>query len=162
MYINIGTENNVFVLDAKPAFAAATAACFAKIPIAHIHGGERSEGAYDESIRHAITKFSHLHFVSNKDSLQRVIRLGELKKSVFNVGCPRIDLVKKSLNQKLNKSINKQTLLDNYTKFLCIISPIIPHFSSECLEDLKLKPFQKWPEVDRNLIQIRDQCQGYW
>ncbi|MDC0054539.1 leucine--tRNA ligase [Candidatus Pelagibacter sp.] len=56
-------------------------------------------------------------------------------------------------NQKLNKSINKKTLLDNYTKFLCIISPIIPHFSSECLEDLKLKPFQKWPEVDKNLIQ---------
>ena len=69
-------------------------------------GGEIT-GTIDESVRHAITKLSHLHFVSNKDSLQRVIRLGELKKNVFNVGCPRIDLVKKSLNQKLNKKLQK-------------------------------------------------------
>jgi len=55
-------------------------------------------------------------------------------------------------NQKLNSSIKKKSLLDNYTKFLTIISPIIPHFSSECLADLKLKSFQKWPEVDKNLI----------
>jgi len=55
-------------------------------------------------------------------------------------------------NQKLNSSIEKKSLLDNYSKFLTIISPIIPHFSSECLDDLKLKSFQKWPEVDKNLI----------
>ena len=56
-------------------------------------------------------------------------------------------------NQKLNSNIEKKSLLDNYTKFLTVISPIIPHFSSECLDDLKLKSFQKWPEVDKNLIQ---------
>ena len=55
-------------------------------------------------------------------------------------------------NSKLNASINKKTLLGNYVKFLSIISPIIPHFASECLADLKLNPFQKWPEVDKNLI----------
>ncbi len=55
-------------------------------------------------------------------------------------------------NNKLNSSINKKTLLGNYVKFLSIISPIIPHFASECLEDIKLNPFQKWPEVDKNLI----------
>ena len=55
-------------------------------------------------------------------------------------------------NQKLNEDINKKNLLNNYKKFLSIISPIIPHFASECLEDLKLNPFQKWPEVDKNLI----------
>jgi len=55
-------------------------------------------------------------------------------------------------NQKLNNSVNRNTLLDSYTKFLSIISPVIPHFASECLADLKLNPFQKWPEVDRNLI----------
>ena len=42
--------------------------------------------------------------------------------------------------------------MDNYTKYLTVISPIIPHFSSECLNDLKLNSFQKWPEVDKNLI----------
>jgi len=55
-------------------------------------------------------------------------------------------------NNKLNTSIDKKTLFENYSKFLSIISPIIPHFASECLEDLKLNPFQKWPEVDKNLI----------
>ena len=55
-------------------------------------------------------------------------------------------------NAKLSTSINKKTLLENYVKFLSIISPIIPHFASECLADLKLNPFPKWPEVDKNLI----------
>tara|TARA_Y100000590_G_scaffold388468_1_gene462837 strand:- start:4593 stop:7130 length:2538 start_codon:yes stop_codon:yes gene_type:complete len=54
--------------------------------------------------------------------------------------------------QKLNVSINKKTLLDNYIKFLAVISPVIPHFASECLSDLKLNPLQKWPEIDKNLI----------
>ncbi|MDC0200492.1 leucine--tRNA ligase [Candidatus Pelagibacter sp.] len=55
-------------------------------------------------------------------------------------------------NKKLNSSINKKTILKNYTKFLAIISPIVPHFSSECLNDIKSDYFQKWPEVDENLI----------
>ena len=55
-------------------------------------------------------------------------------------------------NLKLNENINSKNLLENYTKFLSIISPIIPHFASECLQDLRLNPFQKWPEVDKNLI----------
>ena len=68
-------------------------------------GGEVS-GTIDESIRHAVTKLSHLHFVSNKDAFKRVVRLGEEKKNVFNVGCPRIDEVKKILKQnKYTKAI---------------------------------------------------------
>ena len=54
--------------------------------------------------------------------------------------------------QKLNNNISKNILLENYIKFLTVISPIIPHFSAECLSDLKLNPFQKWPEVDKNLV----------
>ena len=54
--------------------------------------------------------------------------------------------------QKLDNKISKNTLIDSYTKFLSIISPIIPHFASECLVDLNLNPFQNWPDVDKNLI----------
>ena len=54
--------------------------------------------------------------------------------------------------QKLSNNIKNKNLFDNYTKFLSVISPVIPHFASECLEDLKLNPFQKWPEIDKNLI----------
>ena len=97
----------VFIVgDRYEVISAAIATSYMNIPLAHTMGGEIT-GTIDESVRHAITKLSHLHFVSNKDSLQRVIRLGELKKNVFNVGCPRIDLVKKSLNQKLNKKLQK-------------------------------------------------------
>jgi len=56
--------------------------------------------------------------------------------------------------QKLNKSIDQKVLLDNYSKFLSMISPIIPHFSSECLNDLKLKPFQKWPRANKNFLKV--------
>ena len=60
-------------------------ACFEKIPIAHIHGGELTEGLIDEAIRHSITKFSHLHFVAAEEYKKRVIQLGENPKNVFNV-----------------------------------------------------------------------------
>jgi leucyl-tRNA synthetase len=56
--------------------------------------------------------------------------------------------------QKLNKSIDQKVLLDNYSKFLSMVSPIIPHFSSECLNDLKLKPFQKWPRANKNFLKV--------
>jgi GDP/UDP-N,N'-diacetylbacillosamine 2-epimerase (hydrolysing) len=75
--------------------SAAIAAMFSRIPIAHIHGGELTEGLIDESIRHSITKFSHLHFVGNDEYRKRVIQLGENPKLVFNVGGLGVDAIKK-------------------------------------------------------------------
>jgi UDP-hydrolysing UDP-N-acetyl-D-glucosamine 2-epimerase len=74
--------------------AAAQAALIGRIPIAHISGGETTEGAYDESIRHAITKMSHLHFVTAEPYRKRVIQLGESPDSVFNFGAPGLDHLK--------------------------------------------------------------------
>ncbi len=71
--------------------AAAQAAMVARIPIAHIHGGETTEGAFDEQIRHAITKFAQWHFVAAEPYRQRVIQLGESPDRVFNVGSPGLD-----------------------------------------------------------------------
>jgi UDP-hydrolysing UDP-N-acetyl-D-glucosamine 2-epimerase len=79
--------------DRYETMATAISASYMNIPLAHTMGGEVT-GTIDESVRHAITKLSHLHFVSNYDSFKRIIRLGENKKNVFNVGCPRIDLLK--------------------------------------------------------------------
>ena len=75
-------------------FAAAAAAMVARIPIAHLHGGETTEGAFDESIRHAITKMSHLHFVAAEEYRRRVIQLGEQPERVFLVGGLGIDSIK--------------------------------------------------------------------
>ena len=72
-------------------FAAASAALIARIPIAHIHGGEATEGLIDESIRHSITKMSHFHFVAAREYRWRVIQLGEEPDRVFQVGGLGVD-----------------------------------------------------------------------
>ena len=81
--------------DRYEIFAAATAAMVARIPIAHLHGGETTEGAIDEAIRHAITKLAHLHFVAAEDYRRRVIQLGEAPERVFLVGGLGIDNILK-------------------------------------------------------------------
>ncbi|MFA6075352.1 MAG: UDP-N-acetylglucosamine 2-epimerase [Negativicutes bacterium] len=81
--------------DRYEIMAAAQAALIAKIPIAHIAGGDTTEGAFDEAIRHCITKMAHLHFVTNEQALLRVLQLGENPEYVFNFGSPGIDYIKK-------------------------------------------------------------------
>ncbi len=81
--------------DRTEILGAVIAAGMANIPIAHLHGGETTEGAYDEAIRHSITKFSHLHFTSTEAYRKRVIQLGEQPDRVFNVGAIGLDAIKK-------------------------------------------------------------------
>lgn len=76
-------------------FSAVSAATVARIPVAHLHGGEITEGAFDNALRHSITKMSHLHFVANKAYRQRVIQLGEQPERVFLVGGLGIDNLKR-------------------------------------------------------------------
>ena len=81
----------VLLGDRFELLAAASAALVALIPIAHIHGGELTEGAYDDAIRHSITKMAHLHFTASEDYRSRVIQLGEQPIKVFCVGALGID-----------------------------------------------------------------------
>jgi UDP-hydrolysing UDP-N-acetyl-D-glucosamine 2-epimerase len=83
----------VLLGDRFETFAAAQAAMIATIPIAHIHGGEVTEGAVDEAMRHAITKMAHLHFTAAEPYRRRVIQLGEDPARVFTVGAPGLDNV---------------------------------------------------------------------
>ena len=76
-------------------FSAVAAALIARIPVAHLHGGEATEGAFDESIRHSITKMSHLHFVAAEEYRKRVIQLGEQPDRVFLVGGLGVDNINK-------------------------------------------------------------------
>lgn len=100
--------------DRYEIFSAVSAAMIAKIPIAHLHGGETTEGAFDEAIRHSITKMSHLHFTATQEYKNRVIQLGEDPSRVFNVGGMGIENIKrlellskeefeKSIDFKLNQ-----------------------------------------------------------
>jgi GDP/UDP-N,N'-diacetylbacillosamine 2-epimerase (hydrolysing) len=76
-------------------FAAVATALVARIPVAHLHGGETTEGAFDEAFRHSITKMAHLHFVAADEYKQRVIQLGEQPENVFLVGGLGIDNIKR-------------------------------------------------------------------
>lgn len=82
--------------DRFETMATTLAAAYMNIPIAHTMGGEVS-GTIDESIRHAITKFAHVHFPASEDARERIIRLGEREQDVYLVGCPRIDFVADTL-----------------------------------------------------------------
>ena len=80
--------------DRFEAFAIAAAAQVAGVPVAHLHGGEVTEGVIDEAFRHAITKMSRLHFVSTEEHRRRVIQLGEAPDTVFNVGALGLDTIR--------------------------------------------------------------------
>lgn len=99
-------------------FAAVAAALVARIPVAHLHGGEATEGLIDEAIRHSITKMSHLHFVAAEQYRQRVIQLGEQPERVFLVGGLGIDNIKRlklldraALEASLDFKLSKKNLL---------------------------------------------------
>lgn len=107
--------------DRFETFAVAQAAMIAQIPIAHIHGGELTQGLIDDPIRHSITKMAQLHFTSTKTYQQRVVQLGEQPSSVYNVGAPGLDnirnlalLAHKELSQTLNNLLLTSYFLVTY------------------------------------------------
>jgi len=114
--------DSIIVLgDRFELLAASAAALFANIPIIHIHGGETTIGAFDEAIRHSITKMAVLHFVGTDNYKKRVIQLGENPERVFNVGgmgienIRRLELLSKdSLEKRINFSFGPKNLLITY------------------------------------------------
>lgn len=100
-------------------FAATAAALVAKIPVAHLHGGETTCGAFDEALRHSITKMSHLHFVATDEYRSRVIQLGENPKNVYLVGGVGIDSIK-NLTLLSRKELEAQLGIEFGAKSLLI------------------------------------------
>ena len=152
--------------------ATAITASYMNIPLAHTMGGEVT-GTLDESIRHSITKLSHLHFVSNKDSYQRVIKLGENKKFVFNVGCPRNDLLKRILSKGKKNSILNRIYkfgvgdiekINKNEKFLIVLQhPVTTEYTNSNLQmkqtlsavqKFNLKKIILWPNADAGYEKI--------
>lgn len=118
-------ENEIDALiilgDRYESLAVAIAAMNKRIPIIHLYGGETTEGAVDESIRHAITKLSYLHFTSTEEYRQRVIQLGENPSRVFNVGALGVEnvkneklLTKKELEESLKIDLSKDYIVATF------------------------------------------------
>ena len=107
--------------DRYEILAVSQAALIFNIPLAHIAGGDTTEGAFDEAIRHSITKMSHLHFVTNQVAAHRVRQLGENPEYIYNFGSPGIDgilrlklLTRDELSQRLNFKFRDKNLLITY------------------------------------------------
>lgn len=117
-YERLAPDIVVVLGDRFEIFAATSAAMIAGVPVVHLHGGETTEGAFDEAIRHSITKMSHLHFVAADEYRQRVIQLGEHPDRVFNFGGMGIDAIKRikllsreELESSLELSLGAKSLL---------------------------------------------------
>ncbi len=151
------------VADRYETLSTAVAANYMNIPLAHLQGGEIT-GSVDESVRHAITKLSHIHFPATKLSKKRVITMGENRNYVYNVGCPSIDVIatldltiddifinkyqKRGVGAKIN--FNEQYLL-------VLQHPVTTEFGNgakqinetlEAIASLKMQTVWLWPNID--------------
>ena len=134
--------------DRYEILSASVAAMITKIPIAHVHGGEITEGSWDDCIRHSITKMAHLHFTATKEYRNRVIQLGEDPRRVFNVGGMGIENFKrlKLLNKnQFEKSINFKLKKKN----------ILVTFHSVTLENNSKEQFR---ELLNAIDELKDTC----
>tara|TARA_Y100000591_G_scaffold330407_1_gene361338 strand:- start:2085 stop:3236 length:1152 start_codon:yes stop_codon:yes gene_type:complete len=160
---NLKPDIVVLVGDRFEVMAVAIAAAYMNIPIAHTMGGEVT-GTIDESIRHAITKFAHYHFPANEDAKERLIKLGEDPTHVYNVGCPRMDLIRDELNNEINlnelfegyKGVGEA--IDFNQPFLLVSQhPVTTEFGDNrrqieetlnALNDIKMPTVLLWPNAD--------------
>ena len=155
-----------FVLTVGDRFetiATTLAGAYMNIPIVHTMGGEVS-GTIDESIRHATTKFAHVHFPASRDAAERIAKLGEREDMIFMVGCPRIDLVADVLNRQSNAV--SQSIFDlgvgdkiDLSKPFALVSqhPVTTEYgegeaqistSLDAVRALKLPAIVLWPNAD--------------
>ena len=166
IFDNLKPDMVVVVGDRFEMMSVTLAAAYMNIRIVHTMGGEIT-GTIDESIRHAITKFSHIHFPANEDAKKRIIKMGEDKNYVFNVGCPRIDLIVDELKK------NSFEVLKNFFKnyqgvgegfdiinepFLLVSQhPVTTEFGNnrthieetlKSLNELKINTIMLWPNAD--------------
>src|SRR4051794_12559534 len=151
----------VTVADRFETIATAVAAAYMNIPVAHTQGGEVS-GSIDESVRHAVTKLAHLHFPATELAARRVIAMGEDRNSVFNVGCPSIDLVARTdlgLRQDVLELFGGTgSPVDPERPFLLVMQhPVTTEYGDgfdqmtetlEAVAELGMQALVFWPNVD--------------
>jgi len=164
VFDNLQPDIVISVADRYETIATAIAASYSNIPLAHVQGGEVT-GSIDEKVRHAVTKLADIHLVSNYDSEQRVIKMGENPEKVFVTGCPSIDLAK-NVQKSNSEFYNPFDLLqkgvghpfDPSDDYLVVMQhPVTTEYDNafeqinqtlEAIHDLKMPTFWFWPNVD--------------
>ena len=157
-YERIKPDIVLLIGDRYETIAATISAAYMNFPIAHIQGGEVS-GSIDESCRHAISKFGHLHFPSTKRSADYLVRMGEKSESVHNVGCPAGDYINLLSNKLSTKDFEGGlgAQIDPEKPYLLVIfHPVTTHEEDRCeteeilsaLNEIGMQTIWLWPNVD--------------
>tara|TARA_Y100000310_G_C20699321_1_gene828244 strand:- start:4957 stop:6105 length:1149 start_codon:yes stop_codon:yes gene_type:complete len=152
--------------DRYEVLSVAVAASYLNIPVAHIEGGDVT-GTIDESVRHAITKLSHIHFPTNEQSRNRIIRMGENPKYVFNVGSSDIEFVSKNkihVSEKLINKLGVGDIIDINKQFFIVMQHSVTsevgrnreHITAtlNAVHDLGVPTIWFWPNVDAGTDEI--------
>ena len=158
---NLNPDIVLTVADRYETIATAIAASYMNIPVAHTQGGELT-GSIDESVRHAITKLSHIHFPATELSKQRLLKMGEDERFVFNLGCPAMDEIcnidLKLENDFFEKCGGSGDVLDQQKEFLVVLQhPVTTEYGQEtdnieetieAIIKLKIQTVWLWPNID--------------
>ena len=164
VFANLKPDFVVSIGDRFETMSTAVAAAYMNIPLVHTMGGEVT-GTIDESIRHAVTKLAHVHFPANQDAADRIIKMGEEPSMVFPVGCPRIDEVKRILEEDPDRTTSLfedfkgvGNRLDLSQPFLLVSQhPITTEYGQgrkqieatlEAIKQLKMNAVMIWPNAD--------------
>ncbi len=152
--------------DRFEVLSAATTASFMNIPVAHIEGGDVS-GTLDESVRHAITKLAHIHFSTNEPAKNRIIRMGENKKYVFNFGSPDVEVVQRVAGENNHIDLSRTgsgASIDTEKDFLMVMyHPVTSEADSmglhtknllEVIHEMGIPTVWFWPNVDAGAEKI--------
>ena len=137
----------LITVDRVETLASTTAASLMNFPIAHIQGGEVT-GTIDESIRHAVTKLSHLHFPATADAAKRIINMGENKEYVFNTGCPYIDEINNLKPMSLS-SLSKKYGFDSEKKIIIFTQHSVTTEFEDSLKQVEqtINALESFPEA---------------
>lgn len=161
IFDNLKPDVVVSVADRYETIATAIAAAYLNLPVAHVQGGEVT-GSIDEKVRHAVTKLSNLHFVSNDRAAERVIQMGEDPASVFVTGCPSVDLAARVMADRdhieFDPFIGVGHPFDPHEDYLVVMQhPVTTEYADslnqiqetlDAVADLGRPTFWFWPNVD--------------
>lgn len=169
LFNNLKPDVVVIRGDRFEVLSAAIAAAYSNVPIAHIEGGDVS-GTIDESVRHAITKFSHIHFPTNDEAKERIIQMGEDKNYIFNFGSPDVEVVSRMAQKDHAIDINKTgsgaeiSLKKDY--IIVMYHPVVTELKNNsshiwklinAINALNMQALWFWPNADAGSEEISHQ-----
>jgi len=160
VFLDLKPDIVVTIADRHETLATAIAASYMNIPVAHTQGGEIT-GSIDESVRHACTKLSHLHFPATKKAYRNILQLGEEKSRVHLTGCPALDIVEYSKDSNVTKILEKYTNhFNNFSSqnyLLVLFHPDTQHYEDStystteilrAIQEINIPTIWLWPNVD--------------